>query len=129
MAKQKSHKARAKEMLEALGWQVADVEVPSRYSQVTNDLFGFIDLLAVSARGTLAVQVTSCSGGNVSSRTKKAMDEPRLVECLRANWQVEVWGVRDADVKDGSAVLARHFALERDEEGEHVVAYDGSQIL
>jgi hypothetical protein len=113
------------DLLEALGWQVADVEVPSRHSHVTNDLFGWIDVLAVSTLGTLALQVTSDNGGNVSARTQKAWAEPRLKACLLAGWRCEVWGVRNKPTKDGSTILARHFELVAGE----VVAWEGSEIL
>jgi hypothetical protein len=55
--------------LRAEGWLVAITEHWNQYARVRQDLFGFIDLLAVRGNETLAVQTTS--GSNVSARLEK----------------------------------------------------------
>jgi hypothetical protein len=51
------------------GWTVAVVERWNQYAKVRQDLFGFIDLIAIKGDITLAVQSTS--GANVSARIAK----------------------------------------------------------
>lgn len=127
MAKQRiTHKERAKRRLESLGWTVADVEKYQHFSRRRYDLFGIIDLLAVKETKTLGLQVTSSSGGNVAAHVEKMLAEPRLWDCLAANWLVEVWGVRSKPTRDGSFAVTRYF--EMDKRGL-VTPYDGSLIL
>ena len=116
-------------MLESLGYEVFDVEVQFQGHQ-TRDLLGFIDLLGYRVGETVGLQVTSANGGNVSARTKNCLNETNAIAaCLRANWKIEVWGVRDVPIANGSFAATRHFLLETDADGEHVTAYEGSQIL
>jgi hypothetical protein len=56
-------------MLRADGWLVAVVERWNPYAKIRQDLFGFIDLIAIKGDATLAVQTTS--GSNASARVKK----------------------------------------------------------
>lgn len=57
----------------------------------TIDLFGCIDVLAVSPDGgIIGLQVTD--GSNVSHRVSKSLAEPRLVEWLKAGGRYQVWG-------------------------------------
>lgn len=51
------------------GWFVAITERWNPWSKTRQDLFGFIDLLAIRGDETLAVQTTS--GTNVSARLEK----------------------------------------------------------
>lgn len=51
------------------GYLVAVVERWNQYARVRQDLFGFIDLLAIRGDETLAVQTTS--GANVAARVEK----------------------------------------------------------
>jgi hypothetical protein len=120
-----SHKHRAFKMLEALGYIVADVETHLRHSFVTRDLFNFADLIAVGHGSTIAIQATDTT--SVSKRVDKCLAEPCVAVCLANGWIIEVWGVRDESARDGSIVLAR--SLELSEDGQEVVAFDGSIIL
>lgn len=120
-----THKHRARKLLEAIGWTVADVEQQLRHSHTTVDLFNYADLLAIRGQETLAVQVTSPD--NVSARVKKLLAEPNVAKCLLANWQVECWGVRDQPARDGTIVLAR--VLELNKDGDRVIAFEGSAVL
>lgn len=122
-----THKHRALQKLEALGWLVADVEKWIAQAKRRIDLFGCIDLLAIRESETLGVQVTSDSGGNVAAHVDKMLAEPRLVDCLRAGWKVELWGVRNQSVRDGSFARARVFELTNG--GKTVAVYQGSDVL
>jgi len=79
--------------LRSEGWLVAVVEKWNPHANIRQDLFGFIDLLAVRGTETLAIQATS--DPNVSSRVKKIKSEKLLLHfnaVREAGWQVEVWG-------------------------------------
>ncbi|MGB0888912.1 MAG: hypothetical protein ACPGWS_01390 [Solirubrobacterales bacterium] len=114
--KLRTHKTRAIEMLEHRGWLAGDVEMRIN-RQLTRDLFGFADLVAVHEQlpaGTLALQVTDAT--NVATRVRKCLAEPNVVRVLRCGWRVEVWGVRDKITKAGSLLKARTLLLEEDRE-------------
>lgn len=72
------------------------VDVVERWApraNVRRDLFGVIDVLAVSAEGeTVAVQVTS--GSNVPARVRKLTDSDALQVLRIAGWRVLVHGWR-----------------------------------
>ncbi len=120
-----SHKHRAKLKLESLGWTVGDVEKHLRHTFVTQDLFGFADLLAFDDELTLALQVTSPA--NVAARVDKCLDEPRLRKWLAQKKRVaEVWGMRDEPARDGSIAVVRCFELDAD---GTINACDGSDVL
>lgn len=120
-----THKHRAVQKLEALGWLVADVEKYHAFARRSFDLFGCLDLLAIRAGETLGVQVTSPP--NVGAHVTKMLAEPRLVDCLRAGWRIELWGIRNQSVRDGSFALARVFELTNG--GKQVSVYQGSDVL
>lgn len=122
----KTHTNRAIDMLEAIGWTVDVVERHIPYTNITNDLFGFADVLAVNPdnnRPTLAVQVTDHT--NVSHRVTKLIEEPRVKTCLLSRWRVEVWGIRDKPDKNGSWLKARNLRLILGE----ITAFEGSSII
>lgn len=126
MAKRTTHKHRAFEKLTALGWTVGDVERRIPHSNITKDLFGVADLMAVRGKKTLALQVTSNNGGHVSKHVNKLLDEPRLWDCLTAGWIVEIWGIRNKPTRDGSFAVTRLFELHKD---GSVSVHDASSIL
>lgn len=113
--------------LESLGWTVGDVEKHLRHSFVTQDLFGWCDVVAIKEGvGTLGLQVTDANW-DTNKRVMKCIDEPRLVVCLRAGWMAEVWGVRDKEARDGTFALTRRFQLTHG--GRRVTVYEGSDVL
>ena len=59
--------------------------------RIRQDLFGFIDLLAIRKGETLAVQTTSTG---VSSRIKKIMESDYLPKVRDAGWRIVVHGWR-----------------------------------
>ena len=76
-------------MLESAGWTVGTVEQRIPHCFITRDLFGFIDLVAVSpGRGIMGVQVTG--GGNGPSRIAKIKAEARAGIWLAAGGRIQV---------------------------------------
>lgn len=78
--------------LRADGWLPAVVERWNPHARIRQDLFGFIDILAVRDGETLAVQATS--GSNVSARVAKIAASDTAPMVRKAGWRVEVWGWR-----------------------------------
>lgn len=72
------------------GYTAQVVEVWNPHARIRQDLFGFIDVLAVKGTETLAVQATSAP--NVSSRVNKIADSPLIAAVREAGWTVVVWG-------------------------------------
>ena len=73
------------------GYLVAIVEHWNPFARIRQDLFGFIDLLAIRRDETLAVQVTA---SGVSSRIKKIEASPHLDRVREAGWKIHVHGHR-----------------------------------
>lgn len=73
------------------GYTVAITEKWNPHARIRQDLFGFIDLLAIRKGETLAVQVTSTG---VSSRIKKIMESDYLPKVRDAGWRIIVHGWR-----------------------------------
>jgi hypothetical protein len=73
------------------GWTAEKVERWNSHAGVYNDLFGFIDILAINDDGdVLAVQATSRT--NVASRIRKIADHPNLPAVRKAGWTIHVHG-------------------------------------
>lgn len=72
------------------GYRVAVVEKWNPHARIRQDLFGFIDLIALKGPETLAVQSTS--RGNVSARVKKITEAEALADVRKANWRIVVHG-------------------------------------
>tara|TARA_R110002126_G_scaffold209857_1_gene356454 strand:+ start:181 stop:504 length:324 start_codon:yes stop_codon:yes gene_type:complete len=74
------------------GWTtIAIVEHWNCFARIRQDLFGFIDILALNDYGhVLAVQTTSYS--NMSARCKKIADNINIGNVRKAEWKVEVHG-------------------------------------
>ena len=73
------------------GYLVAIVERWQPFARIRQDLFGFIDLLAIRRDETLAVQVTA---SGVSARVKKIEASPLLGRVREAGWKIAVHGWR-----------------------------------
>ena len=88
----KSPTARTLDYLRDLGYTVGVVERHNAFSGKKNDLFGFIDLIAIRDGETIGVQATST--GNINARFKKILEEPRSSEWLRAGNKIMVIGFK-----------------------------------
>jgi len=76
--------------LRATDWLCAVVEHWNHHAKIRQDLYGFVDILAVKPGITLAVQTTTAS--NVAARVAKIRESPHLARVLAAGWRVEVHG-------------------------------------
>lgn len=60
------------------------------HARIRQDLFGFIDLLALEAGEIVGIQVTS--GGNISARMHKISNETRAIKWLQSGGKIVVHG-------------------------------------
>lgn len=74
------------------GYQAAVVEKWNPHARIRQDLFGFVDVIAVRDDETLAVQTTSAS--NMSARVKKIEGLETLPAVRKAGWRIIVHGWR-----------------------------------
>lgn len=70
-------------------WVAQSVEQTIPRTFIKRDLFGIIDLIALSPDGILGIQVTS--GANHAARRTKALAEPRLLVWLGVGGLFEIW--------------------------------------
>ena len=68
------------------------VEKWNPHARIRQDLFGFIDIVAIRDQETIAVQSTSWT--NVSSRVAKIAESPLVGFVRQAGWQIIVHGWR-----------------------------------
>ena len=78
------------ERLRADGYTAAVVEHWNPHARIRQDLFGFVDVVALKGAETLAVQATSAP--NVASRVTKIADSPLVGAVREAGWRIVVWG-------------------------------------
>lgn len=71
------------------GWIAQTVEQTIPHTFIKRDLFGAIDIIAVTERGILGIQATSAP--NHAARANKALEEPRLQAWLKAGGLFGVW--------------------------------------
>ena len=90
------------ERLRADGYQAAVVEHWNPHARIRQDLFGFVDVLAVRGTETLAVQATSVD--HVAHRVTKIGDSPLVAAVRDAGLSIHVWGWAK---KSGRWTLAR----------------------
>lgn len=74
------------------------------------DLFGVIDIVAITPEGIIGIQATSNNGGTHMARVHKALAEPRLVRWLKAGAKFQVWSWRKRgrfwELRDEEAFIA-----------------------
>ena len=78
--------------LRSLGWHHQIVEYWHAHAQKRIDLFGFIDVLALTPEGILGIQATT--RGNVSARRRKIREDKQDVSTawLHSGGLIEIWG-------------------------------------
>jgi hypothetical protein len=78
--------------LRRLGYTAAIVERWNPWAKIRQDLYGFIDVLAIKAGaiGVLAIQTTTSD--HASNRMQKAQESPNLRVWLDCGNTFEVWG-------------------------------------
>jgi hypothetical protein len=85
------------------GWTAEVVEHWNPHARIRQDLFGFVDILALRGPDTLAVQTTTVS--NVPARVRKIAGSPLVGAVREAGWLIHVHGWRK---KAGRWELARN---------------------
>ena len=73
------------------GYTCAIVERWNSHARIRQDLFGFIDILAIKPGETLAVQ---CTSTGVAERVKKIQESEYLPKVREAGWKILVIGWR-----------------------------------
>jgi carbonic anhydrase len=76
--------------LRSLGYTVSVTERWNPFAHIRQDLYGFIDILAIKPGEILAVQTTTDS--NVSARLHKIAEEPRAGAWLVSGGKIVVHG-------------------------------------
>lgn len=71
------------------GWPVQVVERWNQYARKKQDLFGVIDIVAITPVGILGIQATS--GSNHASRVSKVLEESRAIAWVKAGGLLQVW--------------------------------------
>jgi hypothetical protein len=66
---------RTKKFLQDLGWTIGSTERWNPHARIRQDLYGFIDLLAINDEETLGVQATASA---VANRVQKSKAQPHF---------------------------------------------------
>jgi hypothetical protein len=69
--------------------QVVERRIP--YQFVTIDLFGCIDIIAITPTDIIGIQATGGDSGNHAARVHKILAEPRAMAWLNTGARLEVW--------------------------------------
>jgi hypothetical protein len=87
------------------GYLAAVVERWNPYAKIRQDLFGFVDIIAIGKREVIAVQCTS--GSHVANRVRKIADHENLAAVRKGGIRILVhgwskrgrhWSLREVDV-------------------------------
>ena len=79
------------------GYTVAVVEHWNSFARIRQDLFGFIDILALKGKEVLAVQTTTTT--NMNARIKKIANHENIGAVRDVGWTVHVHGWSQDDKK------------------------------
>lgn len=74
------------------GIEAGIVEKWNHHAHIRQDLFGFIDIVAMNGGNVIGIQATS--GSNVSARVKKILANPKALLWLRSGGLLYVHGWR-----------------------------------
>lgn len=91
---------RTLDLLRKRGYRPAVVERWNPHTNIRQDLFGCIDVLAIGNGETIAVQCTSKQ--NMRSRINKIQDSDALFDMRDAGWRVLVHGWHQPKKKPGT---------------------------
>jgi hypothetical protein len=84
---------RTMDQLRKEGWMIGIVEKWNHFAKIRQDLFGFIDLVAVKNERTIGVQ--ACNDVDVSPRVNKILDLETANNWLAGGTrEIQVWGWR-----------------------------------
>ena len=79
--------------LNSEGYATAIVEKWNPHAKIRQDLFGFIDILALGKSTTLAIQ--TCSRSDLAAHRTKILEHANLGLVLAAGWEVQIWAWKD----------------------------------
>jgi hypothetical protein len=99
--------ARTLKECRARGWDAQVVEQTIPRTFIKRDLFGVIDIVAITPGGLLGIQATGGSGGAHAARRAKILAEPRALRWLQAGAGLEIWSY----AKQGKAGARKLWAL------------------
>lgn len=91
------------------GWTAAIVEKWNPHARIRQDLFGCIDILAITPEGILGIQ--ACAGSSHSARAEKCRQEPRIAAWIGAGASLAVWSWS----KKGPRNKAKRWTLREEE--------------
>jgi hypothetical protein len=83
------------DLLRKMGYTCAITEHWNSFAKIRQDLFGFIDILALADGGVIGVQTTTCS--NISARVKKIREHQNIAAVRKSGIQVMVHGWHKED--------------------------------
>ena len=89
--KPRSMTALCRKELKDRGWIAESVERKVPYTFISQDLFGFIDLLAMPTNGGVLLAIQATAGAAHSNRLAKCLAHPNLKLWLKTNNRFEVW--------------------------------------
>lgn len=81
---------RTLDMCRRQGWTVQVVERWNAFAKIRQDLFGFVDLVAMDGTNIIAIQSTSSA--NMAARITKIKAEPRALTWLQSGGRLFVHG-------------------------------------
>ena len=84
-------------LLRDQGYTVAIVEHWNAFARIRQDLFGFIDILALKDKEVLAIQTTTAT--NMSARVTKIGNSEYVGAVREAGWTIHVHGWHQDDKK------------------------------
>ena len=79
------------------GYTVAIVEHWNAFARIRQDLFGFIDILALKDKEVLAIQTTTAS--NMSARATKIGNSEYVGAVRKVGWGIHIHGWHQDDKK------------------------------
>jgi|7_EtaG_2_1085326.scaffolds.fasta_scaffold35761_2 hypothetical protein len=121
MAKRKLPTQRTMEVLRKEGLLCGVVERWNSHARVRQDLFGFIDVIAIRPYGVKQrsrfcpwsgiIAVQCCARSSMSEHRKKILNEPRALTWLKSGGTIEMWGwdFHYPKRKDGSKSKAKRY--------------------
>ena len=102
--------------------EVVEHRIPK--TVITQDLFGFADVLAVHPDSVGALFIQATDGDNAGARMSKVAESEAAKICIRAGNQVEVWSWRDYVKFNPKGWRARVFKAVLD---EGVITFQAAQ--
>ena len=94
----KSPTQRTLEEMRNRGYLCWIVEHWNHFARKRQDLFGFVDVLAIKEGETIAIQTTSAN--NVSARVSKIAEHENVGQVRKAGWKILVHGWNGSKLRE-----------------------------